>query len=120
MLAFTPLNLGWFQSVSGLDSELTSLASLTTRILAFMPGLTVLLCFQRAMAINLRQTHFVTVATAIEVTTIVALLAILSRAGWVGAIAAACSMMVGRLGANSYLVLKLSPGLKSRVGGLGA
>ncbi len=120
LIAFTPLNSSWFQAMSGLDPDLTSLAGMTTRILAFIPGLTVLLCFQRAMAINLRKTHFVTVATGIEVATIVSLLAILTRAGWVGAIAAACAMMAGRLGANSYLAIRLSPRLKSRVAGLGS
>jgi hypothetical protein len=115
LIAFTPLGAIWFESISGLDPELSALAGTATRILAVIPALTVLLCFQRAMAINLRKTHYVTVATAIEVSMIVVLLTVLTRAGWVGAVAAATSMLAGRLGANSYLAVKLNPDLQSRV-----
>lgn len=115
LMAFTPLSSLWFASVSGLSAELTSLARWTTSILAISPSLTVLLCFQRAMAINLRKTHLVTIATGLEVSTILLMLALLIQgAEWIGAIAAASAMLAGRICSNSYLGFMLGSKLSKR------
>lgn len=108
LVAFTPLSKLWFHSVSGLSSELTQFSLGPTRILAPLPGLMVLLSFQRALMVNHRRTKSVTFATAIEVMTIITLLSIgIQVWGMVGAVAAAVALVAGRLMANIYLFFPL-------------
>jgi hypothetical protein len=105
LIAWTPLATVWFQSVSGLSEELARFAYAPTRILAIIPGLTVLLSFQRYMLVNFRATAAVTWATVIEVVGIITLLVIgVFVLDAVGAVVAAVALVVGRLGANAYLV----------------
>jgi hypothetical protein len=105
VIAWTPLATVWFRSISGLSPELTRFALAPTRILAIIPGLTVLLSFQRAMLVNLKATVLVTWATAIEVVGVVSVLVIgVFALDVVGAIVAAAALVVGRLGANIFLV----------------
>lgn len=104
LVAFTPLAFLWFHGVSGLSLDLTRLAILPTRILVIIPGLMVLLSFQRSYLVNNRRTRPITIATAIEVMTIVLLLlANVKFFGLIGAVAAALSLVVGRFFANIYL-----------------
>ncbi len=106
LVAFTPLQHLWFAGVSGLSPDLSDLAGNATRILVFLPALSVLLAFQRAMVVNLRITRFVTVATLIEVTAIALGLWVgIYRYGMVGVFAAATAMMFGRLCSNTFLAL---------------
>ena len=108
LIAWTPLAEVWFSRVSGLSPELTHFAILPTRLLVILPGLTVLLSFQRAMLVNFKATRHVTWATAIEVIGVIALLTVgVFVAGWVGAVAAAVALVVGRLGANAYLLRQI-------------
>lgn len=117
LIAFTPLQGVWFHQISGLPMPLAALAGTATRILAPMPALSVLLCFQRAMLVNLRITRFISWSTAIEVTGIaVTLFGGIHFGGWAGAVAAALALMVGRLGANLYLVAPLRVFLRLRIG----
>jgi hypothetical protein len=69
-----------------------------------IPGLAVLLSFQRAVLVHAKRTMPVTVATVIEVMGITAVLgAGIFVFDTVGAVAAALALLLGRLGANAYL-----------------
>jgi hypothetical protein len=106
LIAFTPLSTIWYLRVAGLSREMVQFAILPTQILAILPGLTVLLTFQRSLMVNNKQTAHITVATAIEVFTIILLLFFATR--WfnlIGIVAAALALLTGRLLANSYLFI---------------
>jgi hypothetical protein len=108
IIAWTPLARIWFHDVSGLSPELTDFAITPARILVVIPALTVLLSFQRAMLVNLKTTSHVTWATAIEVTGVVTVLSMgIFVFDAVGVVAAAVALVIGRLGANLYLVAPL-------------
>ena len=107
-VAATPLAGGWFHTVSGLSPELTRFASPPLRVLALMPALEVLLSFQRSRLVHAHRTATVTWATVIEVTGIVAVLAVgVSGLRLVGAVAAALGLLIGRLAANAFLLLRV-------------
>lgn len=104
LVAFTPFSFLWFRTISGLSLELTQFAILPTKILVLLPGLMVLLCFQRSLFMNNKTTKPITIATAIEVLAIIVLLFIfIELFGMIGAVAVAISLIFGRLLANSYL-----------------
>jgi hypothetical protein len=106
LVAFTPLSSVWFHEISGLSSELFELALLPTKLMVLMPGLMVLLSFQRSMLVNSRRTHPITVATTIEVGGVVALLFFTIRSlDMIGVIGAALSLLTGRICANIYLFI---------------
>jgi len=112
-VAFTPLSFLWFHKVSGLSLELTRFANLPTKIVSIMPGLVVLLSFQRALLVNNRKTKPITVATVIEVVAIITILLFtIDFFGIVGAVAAAMALIIGRFLANSYLVIPVLQVLK--------
>jgi len=105
LIAFTPLAETWFVHVSGLSTELSGFAYLPLKILVVLPGLTVWISFQRAILVNRHKTTPISRATAIEVTIITLSLFILIRhLELMGAVAAALSYVLGRLGANFYLL----------------
>lgn len=105
VIAYTPLADFWFRHVSGLSADLAQFAILPTRLLVIIPGLTVLLSFQRSMLVNYKATRHITWATAIEVIGVVGVLMIgILVFDIVGAVAAAAALVVGRIGANIYLV----------------
>lgn len=105
LVGFTPLSHVWFVVISGLSEELTAFAITPTRILAALPGLSVLLAFQRAVLMQGRVTRPITVATAIEVVGIVLILLLLIRwVDMVGVTAAAVAYVAGRLGSTGYLI----------------
>ena len=104
LIAYTPLAMIWFATVSGLSPELSSLAIVPTRVLVPLPAISVLLSFQRAILIQGRRTHPITVATAIEVA-VIALLFIAGAwgLGLVGVTAAFAAFVGGRCASNLYL-----------------
>lgn len=105
LIAWTPLARVWFEHVSGLTPELTEFAIAPTRLLVVIPALTVLLSFQRAMLVNLKTTRHITWATSIEVGGVIGLLTLgIFGLGMVGLVAAAVALVVGRIGANLYLI----------------
>lgn len=105
LIAFTPAASFWYHSISGLSIELTQFAILPTQILAIIPGLTLLLTFQRSVLVNAKLTRQVTFATLTEVVTIILLLMLTTRFfNMVGATAAAIAYILGRLSANIYLM----------------
>lgn len=112
-LAFTPLSTVWFRDISGLSIELSRFADLPTKIMAPMPGLMVLLSFQRSLLVLHRKTGQITIGTTIEVVGIIALLVItINFLGIIGAVAATISLLLGRTLANAYLFLPLLRVLK--------
>ena len=115
MIAYTPLSEVWYLQVSGLSPEMVQFALLPTRILAILPGLTVLLAFQRSLLVNNKKTVHITIATAIEVCTIVLILFFATRRlNMIGIIAAAMAMLTGRVLANSYLFVPYFKVLKNQ------
>jgi len=114
LIAFTPLSYVWFQKISGLSHELSLFAILPTKILVLLPALSVILCFQRAIIIKNENTKPVTIATAIELFSVVILLVFTIKwLGLVGAICAAISMTLGRLAADIYIIRPSSKSLSS-------
>jgi len=108
IIAFSPLLNIWLQTVSGLSSDLAGFAYMPIRILALMPALAVWLSFQRAVLVSQNSTSPITMATAIEVVSILILMLYLTmHLNWNGAAAAATALMVGRVGSNSYLWTKI-------------
>jgi hypothetical protein len=112
LIAWTPLSGIWFRTVSGLSPDLASFALAPTRILVLIPGLTVLLSFQRAILVVRNTTKGITWATIIEVVGVVAVLWIgITTFDAIGAVAAAAALLIGRIGANVYL----TPAMKENV-----
>jgi progressive ankylosis protein len=106
LIAFTPLSQVWFFQVSGLSKELTQFAKIPTMVFAIMPGLTVLLSFQRALLVYHRKTPPITWATVIEFSGIMAILFVsLKYFDMAGVLAAVFALVVGRFVANAYLFL---------------
>ncbi len=106
IIAFTPAAHIWFRQISGLSAQLAAFSVLPTRILVLMPALSVLISWQRANLVHIRRTGPITWATVIEISGIVLTLVISIRyLNMVGAIAAAISFLIGRLGANIWLAI---------------
>ena len=104
LVTFSPLSFVWFNKVSGLSLELTNFARIPAQILSVLPGLTVLISFQRAILVKNAKTTAITIATSVEVLMIFLLLFISTVVfNFIGAIAAALAIMTGRLFANGYL-----------------
>jgi len=111
LIAWTPLAGVWFRVISGLSPELSSFALTPIRILALIPGLTALLCFQRAILVVRNTTNGITWATIIEVVGVVVVMWIsISYLDAIGAVAAAAALLIGRIGANLYL----APAMRAR------
>ena len=104
LVAFTPLAVVWFHDVSGLSMELTRIAIPPTMIMAILPGLMVLLSYQRGFLVNQKRTAPITIASAIELCAIIGLLLVLIKVfDVVGVMAAAVAFIVGRSLATGYL-----------------
>ena len=111
LISFTPLSYFWFHKVSGLSLELTRFALLPLKILTPLPAIWVFLTFQRSVLVNARQTRPITWATGLELMLIVMTLFMAIRYfDTVGVVAAALALVIGRIGANTYL---LHPFLKA-------
>jgi progressive ankylosis protein len=113
LVAFTPLAMFYFVTVSGLAPELAAFAITPTQIIVILPALSVLLSFQRAIIVQGRQTRPITVATGIEVLVVAILFTLL---GWtveiVGVTAAMLAFLGGRLASNLYLVAPVARTLR--------
>jgi hypothetical protein len=105
LIAFTPLAVFWFGTVSGLSIDLVKFSILPLQIMVVMPGLSVMLSFQRAIQVSSRETSHLTWATVLEVLGIIIVLYILTfHLNMIGAIAATSALVVGRIMANLYLI----------------
>jgi hypothetical protein len=104
IIAWTPLGRIWFEVISGLSPELAGFALAPARILVLVPGLAVVLSFQRAVLVHAKHTMPVTNATLIEVGGIIAVLSLgIFYFDGVGLVVAAAALLIGRIGANLYL-----------------
>lgn len=104
LIAFTPMATVWFHQISGLSVELAEFARIPTQLLVLIPGLSVLLSFQRAIMVNARWTTPVTIATMLEVGGIATTLTIgILIFNGVGAVVATMAYVLGRLCANTFL-----------------
>lgn len=109
LLAWTPLSRFWFQTVSGLDPQLTTFALPPTRILAVLPALSVLLSVQRSLLVVGRHTQAITAGTVIELGGIAAFLWLcIHILGLPGATCAALAYLGGRILSNGYLMKPIS------------
>ena len=104
LIALSPLHVLWFQGLSGLSSDLAGLAATTSRLLFVLPGLAVMLSFQRGLLVSIRRTPSITWASLLEVSLILLVLMIcIFQLELLGAIAAATALLVGRTCAWLYL-----------------
>lgn len=109
LIALSPLADFWFINVSGLSKELADLSYLPLRLLIFLPALTVLLNYQRSSLIINGNTGPISVATAIELIGIIAVLTVcVGFLNMVGVVAASLAFMAGRSMSNLYLAPKLA------------
>ncbi len=114
-VSFTPLAFLWFNNVSGLSLELSKFALLPTKILTLTPALMVLLTFLRSLMVNSRKTKQITLATTIELTTVIVFLVITTQVfGMIGAVGAAVSMAIARMLSNGYLMFPSIKVLRKR------
>ena len=105
VVAFTPLADLYLMKISGLSGSLTVFALLPLAIMVLLPGLEVLISFQRAILVDARKTSPITIATIIEVTGIIGVLFIgIKVFNSTGAVVAALAYVIGRLAANVYLL----------------
>jgi hypothetical protein len=113
LIAFTPLVTFWYRYVAGLSLELGQFSYLPTQIMVLLPGLTVWISFQRSILICGKKTGPITWATLVEVMLIVVVLfASISYFNAIGVVATALAYMIGRFGANLYLISPCSQMLK--------
>jgi len=105
LIAFTPAAAFWYRQVSGLSIELSRFSYLPTQIMFLLPGLTVWISFQRATLIGGKRTGPITGATLTEVMLIVSVLYVsIHFYDVVGVVGVALAYLIGRLGANFYLI----------------
>ncbi len=105
LIVATPLSSFWFQTLSGLDTELYRFALLPARMLIPFPAISVLLSLQRGLLMHSRNTRPITLATVAEIAGIAAILAVLViPLHVVGAVAAAAAFLGGRLIGNLLLM----------------
>ncbi len=103
-VAFTPLSDVYFEGISGLRPELAGFALTPARVIVALPAMSVLLSLQRALLVESRRTHHITIASALEVLTVAGTFTVLGFGlEWVGATAAFSAFMAGRLMSNIYL-----------------
>jgi progressive ankylosis protein len=104
-VAFTPLSVLWFETVSGLPPELAAAATVPARVLAPLPALAVLLAFQQGILVQGRQTRPISHATALEVIGIAVLfIAFGWFGGTTGVTAAMLALVGGRVAGNLFLL----------------
>ena len=116
LITFTGISHIWFHKISGLSLELTGFARLPAQIMSILPGLTLLISFQRALLVKNEKTMPITIATSIEVIAIIIILLItVAGLNLIGAVAAATAMLIGRLCANTYLFVPCRNALKPLV-----
>jgi hypothetical protein len=118
LLAFTPLAHIWLVIISGLTEELASFAELPLRVNLLLPGLTVLVSFQRAILVRAYKTKIMTISTIIEFVLIfVWLFVTIHFFSFIGAVAAMSSVIFGRMIASFYAKKYIDANLRSLQGG---
>ncbi len=109
-ILFTPAAGAWFGGLSGLTPGLSQFALTPARMLLLLPAMEYWLSFQRSRFILTGKTRVVTVATVIEVGGIALLMfAGVGLLGMVGVVAATTAQVLGRFGANAFLLAVSRP-----------
>jgi hypothetical protein len=104
LVALTPLEMLWFQRLSGLTPYLAQYAVWPVRVLILFPALEYVLSFQRGRWILDHQTRVISIATAIEAGVLALVLFItVATFHMVGALGGAIAMLAGRVLASGYL-----------------
>ncbi len=92
-IAVTPAAHLWFQTVSGLPSELVKLAIVPAAILSIVPGLSALVSWQRGLLVHFNSTATITRSVVINVTVLAGvMLGAGSLLPWPGATTAAVAL----------------------------
>jgi len=113
LLALTPLAYLWFINVSGLSDELAELSYLPLKIMILLPALTVLLNFQRSSMIINGTTGPISMATAVELIGIIAILLVcVVFLNLIGVVAASIAFTAGKVLSNLYLAPKQAATVK--------
>lgn len=114
LIVFTPLAVVWFETISGLEPELSRYAFTAARLTMPVAALSVLLSFERAILMKVRRTHPITVATGLEVIVIAgAFVAGAWGFGWIGVTAAFAAFVAGRLVSTGYLAFPVRRALSA-------
>ena len=104
LIVFSPASDVWFRTVSGLDGQLAGIAEKAARLMVLMPGLSILISYQRALHVVNGTTKFISMATVIEVSGIgVLMLYFVNGMDMTGAYAAVLALVGGRIMANIFL-----------------
>ena len=113
LIAFTPLAHLWFHTVSGLSLEMTRFSIPPLRIMSLLPGLTVIMFFNRSILMSALRTTALTWATAIEVSVILlSLFLFIHGLDLTGIISSAMALLAGSLASNSFLYPRAVKALK--------
>jgi len=113
-IGFTPLSFFWFHRVSGLSVELTQFALTPVKLLTVMPGLWMLVSFQRSVLVSTRHTTPITWATGLELLIVLATLFVaIVYLDFIGAVAAATAFLLGRISGMLYLIRPFSKVVKT-------
>ena len=114
LLCFTPLSRIWFIHVAGLSPELADFSILPLQILFLLPVVATLLSWQRALLVKSRSTVSVTVASAVELVSIVGCMWLLvSYMDLVGVVAASIALLASRTLSSFSLIVPLASVLRS-------
>jgi len=106
VIAYTPLAEFWFVRVSGLTQGLAEFSIWPLRLMAFLPAMTVMSAYLRALLMGAQVTRPISTATVVEAALIVAVLtALLYDASLPGAVCAAIAYLVGRMAAILWMLL---------------
>ena len=104
IITLTPLANLWFVGVAGLSGELAQLAGTAAPLLILVPGLTALVSWQRGLLVHFNHTSPITVATALNVgTLLVTMLLAVALLPVAGIIAATLALTASLLVETAYL-----------------
>lgn len=77
--AVTPLARLWYADVSGLSPRLVGLSLAPTMLIAFVPGLTTLISWQRGLLVHVKRTQPITESVAVNVAVLTGVMAVLMQ-----------------------------------------
>lgn len=104
LVTLTPLASLWFTAVAGLPDDLAALARVPAALLVLVPALTVLTSWQRGVLVFFSRTGAITVATAINIVVLLAVvLGGVRVLPWPGAVTAALALTASLLAEVVYL-----------------
>jgi hypothetical protein len=107
LVTLTPLANLWFTGVAGLPADLAAMARVAAGLLVLVPALTVLTSWQRGVLVFFSRTGAITVATAINIVVLLAVvLGGVHVLPWPGAITAALALSASLAAEVAYLTVQ--------------